>query len=354
MKLNTAFLAFAGIVLLTASCVLEVRAAEVTRTFREVNFRPEASLDTVMPAEVGRVVAGRDVLTTGMRSRAELQFEDGLLVRLGSNALFAHEIDERVLELEEGRALVRLPKGAERTEMKTPVATAAIIGTTVLFDLVPDPEDSERMMLSVAVLEGLVRMEHLGIDISGGEKLDLREGDEGPLEVSSLSVQETLRVALADLFDAYEEIQGELRGERRQLVEGMRDAPDEERRAAMRALMEEQRNRISEKRAVGNEMMREMKELLPTRVREENGDFLDLVDLDLRRVLDDLLEALDNLEELRREAFEDLQGAIRELQGDERDAAFEEFEQLMEELREQRQEIRDQLHDLREQERRGR
>lgn len=104
--------------------------ATVTETKNQVDYAPQQASER--PAKVGDQVAGDDVLRTGERSLAELEFNDQTLARLGSNAIFSFTAGARKIALEKGLMLFHVPKGRGHAEISTAAVTAAITGTTGL------------------------------------------------------------------------------------------------------------------------------------------------------------------------------------------------------------------------------
>lgn len=85
------------------------------------------------PAVLRARVGGESSVKTGQRSRAEMEFSDRSLVRLGSSAIFALRPGTREMRLDEGAMLLHVPKGVGgTTSVRTAAATAAITGTTVI------------------------------------------------------------------------------------------------------------------------------------------------------------------------------------------------------------------------------
>jgi len=110
----------------------DLKEARVTRTVNVVNLLPKDR--SPVPARKGNVINSRTGLQTGMRSRAELEFSDKSVVRLGSNSIFSFKDGERELELQQGSVLLQIPKGRGTTKIKSLPITAAITGTTILFE----------------------------------------------------------------------------------------------------------------------------------------------------------------------------------------------------------------------------
>lgn len=88
-------------------------------------------------AEVRDVVAGTSSVKTGIKSRAELLFQDKTLSRLGANTVFSFDEGTRDLELEHGTMLLQVPKGVGSARIRTAAETAAITGTTSCSSIPP-------------------------------------------------------------------------------------------------------------------------------------------------------------------------------------------------------------------------
>jgi FecR protein len=84
------------------------------------------------PAAVADVVKADNFLQTTSNSRAELQFGDKSLVRVGQNSVFSFQADTRTLSLESGEMLFHVVPGKGGATIKTPTLTAAVTGTTAL------------------------------------------------------------------------------------------------------------------------------------------------------------------------------------------------------------------------------
>lgn len=80
-------------------------------------------------AAVSDVVRASNFLRSESNSRAELQYPDGSVVRIGQNTVFTFDAESRTLSLEKGTLLFHIPKGAGGGTIKTASLTAAITGT---------------------------------------------------------------------------------------------------------------------------------------------------------------------------------------------------------------------------------
>ncbi len=123
--------------------------AEITRKVNTVSLvEKQAS----KPAEVGDVVKGSTAVKTGSDSRAELQFPDMTLTRLGANTLFSFETGGRAMSLESGTMLFSSPKGKGGGQVQAGAVTAAVTGTEFLLSRLANGD------IQLVVLEGKVKL----------------------------------------------------------------------------------------------------------------------------------------------------------------------------------------------------
>ena len=101
--------------------------AEVTKTINLVSILPRAKR-----AVPGDVIKGDSALKTGGDSRAELQFPDLTIARVGSNALFRFIAGARGITLDGGTMLFSSPKGAGGGTVQAGAITAAVTGSDFL------------------------------------------------------------------------------------------------------------------------------------------------------------------------------------------------------------------------------
>jgi len=126
-------------ILLASAAASPLRAAsfteaEFTRLFNEVKVLKSnvAPRDAVVGGQIDAVTS----VATGEDSRAEMRFPDKSLTRLGANSRFTLRGDKRTLELDEGVMLLQVPKKMGGAKVRTAAVTAAVTGTTVLFEYV--------------------------------------------------------------------------------------------------------------------------------------------------------------------------------------------------------------------------
>ncbi len=137
--------------------------ATVTETNNDVRY--QAANSTERAAKLKDVVRGADMLRTGQKSQAEIEFEDSTITRLGSNSLFTFDPSKREFELREGVLLFDMQKGSGGGSIRTGGITAAIEGTAGMVIRRGPPQ--------VICLAGLIRI----LDAQGKLLGQLRPGD---------------------------------------------------------------------------------------------------------------------------------------------------------------------------------
>jgi len=115
-----------------------LKEARVTRVVNDVDLIDAAQARR--DARTNDVMRDDMVLATGHKSRAELQFTDQTLARIGANSFFTFSEGTRNMELGKGTMLLKVPKGAGGAKISTQSVTAAITGTTVLLETNPGGE----------------------------------------------------------------------------------------------------------------------------------------------------------------------------------------------------------------------
>ncbi|MEY2479778.1 MAG: hypothetical protein QOI04_705 [Verrucomicrobiota bacterium] len=107
-------------------------AATVTQIIKDVQLLPSGA--TAKPAAVNDRVSGATAVRTGTESRTELTFSDQTITRLGANTIFSFNQGTRTLDLGGGAILVSVPKNAGGAKITTAAVTAAVTGTTLVFE----------------------------------------------------------------------------------------------------------------------------------------------------------------------------------------------------------------------------
>lgn len=122
--------------------------ATVTEINNDVRYQPTGNAER--KAKRQDVVKGADVIRTGPKSQAELEFEDRTITRIGSNSIFTFDPEKRQFELKKGLLLFDMPKNAGGGRIVTPAGTAAIEGTAGIV--------SYRSPLKCICLAGQIRL----------------------------------------------------------------------------------------------------------------------------------------------------------------------------------------------------
>ncbi len=112
-----------------------LRTANVTAAVNEVQVYPAAKAPHA--AAIGEKIALPSSVQTGRQSRTELTFNDNTITRLGQNSVFSFREGARNVELKQGSVLLQVPKNAGGATIRTATVTAAITGTTVMFEYSP-------------------------------------------------------------------------------------------------------------------------------------------------------------------------------------------------------------------------
>ena len=155
--LAAAYLVAATLCWPTDGHAAKFKSAEVTKIVNDVKLLTGTS--QARAASRGAVVRGSTAVRTGQKSRAELQFPDESVVRLGSNSVFSFLQGKREVDLKQGTLLLQVPKTLGRTRVKTAAISAAITGTTILIEIIPEVLDENGRVIrplrgKIIVVEG--------------------------------------------------------------------------------------------------------------------------------------------------------------------------------------------------------
>lgn len=105
-------------------------SATVTRVEHKVFLGERQSERSVKRPAVPRdLLRAQNFLLSESDSRAEVQYPDGTVIRVGQNSVFSFNSESRQLVLDKGSLLFHIPKGAGGGTIKTASLTAAITGT---------------------------------------------------------------------------------------------------------------------------------------------------------------------------------------------------------------------------------
>jgi FecR protein len=134
---------------LSAHAANSYKEATVTRMENDVRITlPGGSAPTT--AATGQKLNAPATVTTGAKSRAELRFPDQSLTRLGANTIFTLRGEARTLDLQQGTMMLQVPKQLGGAKVRTASVTAAVTGTTIMVEYLPDG------LIKVIVVEGSV------------------------------------------------------------------------------------------------------------------------------------------------------------------------------------------------------
>jgi hypothetical protein len=89
------------------------------------------------PAGQGTVVRPDNVVRTGTESRAELEFSDLTLARLGSNSIFSFDAAARQMNFTKGAVLFSKPTNSGAIKLQSGAISGAITGSTGFISTVP-------------------------------------------------------------------------------------------------------------------------------------------------------------------------------------------------------------------------
>jgi hypothetical protein len=114
----------------------DLSQAVVRRKENVVTVAPNLSAPA-QPATQGAVINDGSVVRTGTASKAELQFTDLTLARLGSNSNFSFDAKTRALNFNQGAGLFAKPTNSGAIQLKSGAISGAITGSTVFVSTVP-------------------------------------------------------------------------------------------------------------------------------------------------------------------------------------------------------------------------
>lgn len=151
---------------LSSSLGADLGAATVTQVVREVNLLRENA--AAVPASVGSKFGGNTAISTGRRSRAELEFDDSTLMRIGSSSVFSIT-GKRSVDLQRGALLLQTADGQESgsnssrgVRVRAGGVTAAITGSMGLVSLsqpTEKPYKDEELFFKFISIHGSMRLE---------------------------------------------------------------------------------------------------------------------------------------------------------------------------------------------------
>jgi len=118
------------------ACAEALQQASVTEAVNSVSYQTSEKSEQ-KPASTGTIIHPDNVVRTGVKSRAELKFNDNTVTRMGANSVFTFDAQSQKLNLEQGSMLFSKPKDASTFQITTPAATCAISGTSGFLQYLP-------------------------------------------------------------------------------------------------------------------------------------------------------------------------------------------------------------------------
>lgn len=151
--------------LCATAATIPLQEATITRTINDVRvINPRVG---IAPARISQVIKDDMGVKTGIKSRAELLFQDNTLTRLGAESYFTFRPGTREMSLDQGTLLLQVPKDHGGATIRSASVTASITGTTVLLEHLPNKS------IKFLVLEGSAR---LSMGNRFGDTLSLNAG----------------------------------------------------------------------------------------------------------------------------------------------------------------------------------
>src|SRR5689334_2858772 len=109
--------------------------ATITRMEKDVKVLKENTAPRA--ASPGDNIDPVTSVATGASSRAELQFPDKSLTRLGANSRFTLRGQGHTIDLDKGVLLFEVPEKLRDAKVRTAAVTAAVTGGTLVFEYLP-------------------------------------------------------------------------------------------------------------------------------------------------------------------------------------------------------------------------
>lgn len=164
----------------------------------QVNALVPAASRNSEPLKLKEEVGWRDVLKTDRSGRARLNLRDGSILSLGSNSelkVLQHEPNSQqtALQLEFGRLrsrVVSLTKPDASFEVRTPVATAKVLGTDFFVEYVPAGNNLRVICYSGSVLvAGAGPYAEQSVRLNAGQMIQFSSGNSGAPQTTPNAVQ---------------------------------------------------------------------------------------------------------------------------------------------------------------------
>lgn len=184
--------------------------AEVSKIINDVNLL--LGTKGTRPASKGAVVSGDTAVRTGLKSRAQMDFPDASIIRLGANSVFSFMKGKRDVDLEKGTILMQVPKGLGRTKIRTSSISAAITGTTILIEYVPPVLNDTGEVVTPGTFKAIVIEGTLELELNEvpGETLVLNAGEMAAFPTDIKVLPKKFVIDLARLVKTSNLIEGDM------------------------------------------------------------------------------------------------------------------------------------------------
>ena len=184
--------------------------AEVTKIINDVKLL--TGTKTSRSASKGSVVSGNTAVRTGQKSRAQMDFPDASIVRLGANSVFSFSQGQRDVELDKGTILMQVPKALGRTKIRTSSVSAAITGTTILLEYIPPVTNAAGEEIKPGTFKAIVIEGSLELDLKNlpGQTLVLEAGEMAAFPTDTKVVPKKFVIDLARLIETSNLINGDM------------------------------------------------------------------------------------------------------------------------------------------------
>ena len=186
MRLVTLLLVTAN----SAFAAVPLREATIQQVINQVRVLDLEAGASHPATEQERITATNGV-RTGIRSRAELLFQDQTIARLGAETFFTFKRSSREIKLDAGTLLLQVPKDQGGARIRSGSVTASVTGTTILMEHLPNKN------LKMMVLEGHMRV---AIPDRFGEALVLKPGEMVTMHPGARTIPEPVQVDIATIM----------------------------------------------------------------------------------------------------------------------------------------------------------
>jgi hypothetical protein len=176
-------------------CAADLRESTLVQVINEVKVAPSQGAEK--EARANDKVSAPDKIRTGAKSRAELKAADNTLTRIGANTIFSFEQSGRTLNLEKGSVLFHSPAGRGGGTIKSPGASAAVLGTTLIVAATADGG------FKCLLLEGKGT-----ITLPNGKTRRLEAGDMAIVPPGAQDFRTVVKVDLARLVEGSQLVNG--------------------------------------------------------------------------------------------------------------------------------------------------